>query len=106
MHTYMSMYVCKHVHTCIHTYVRTFLHSQLTIFVGDINDNVPICPDDIPTIYILNDTQPNTIIGSIIVSDADTGVNAKITYELYDSVNKETSFFDINATTGEIYTIA
>ena len=103
MHTYISMYVCKYVHTYIHTYVR---HSQLTIFVGDINDNVPICLDDISTIHILNDTLPGTFIASIIVSDADTGLNAKITYELYDSVNKETSFFDIDATTGKIYTIA
>ena len=57
--------------------------------IGDINDNAPECPTT-PTVYVLSDTPPQTVVGSFLVSDKDAGINAKISYTL------ETNYFDIS----------
>ena len=62
-----------------------------------------MCPD-ISTVHILNDTRPNTIIATFIATDADIGENAELTYELRDGVSRETLFFGVNSSSGEIYT--
>lgn len=78
---------------------------QLTVIVGDVNDNSPICPA-LPTIYALNSTQPSMVIFTVTATDADAGSNGKITYELQSTIYQETNFLAIDSMTGELSTLA
>ena len=78
---------------------------QLTINIGDINDNSPVCPSR-RDIHILNSTRPNTVITTYIVEDADIGVNGEVRYVLRNSpFGREVNVFTIHNSNGEISTI-
>jgi hypothetical protein len=72
----------------------------LTILIGDINDNPPVCPSSTTTIYVLNNITVNAIIGNFQATDEDVGENAEITYGLSNSGSS--AFFAINSTNGDI----
>ena len=73
------------------------------MIVGDVNDNPPICPV-LPTFYVLNDTQPNTVIATVTATDADKGANGTVTYELQSSHLQEANFMSVKNETGEVFT--
>ena len=73
------------------------------VIVGDINDNPPICPL-LSTVYVLNDTQPNTIIATVTATDADLGANGTVTYELQSNIFQEANFLAVKNETGEVFT--
>ncbi len=74
--------------------------------VTDINDNEPVCPEP-PLFQVESQVTIEYVIGQLVVTDLDTGENAKITYsELRgDDVTNEATFLAVNRSTGEIYTI-
>ena len=78
---------------------------QLTIRVGDINDNSPVCPSR-SVLHIVNNTEARTIVTRYIVEDADIGENGRVTYILRNSpFGREMNLFRIDPNTGDIFTI-
>ena len=59
--------------------------ADLIIYIRDINDNAPVCGVFVTAV----DIEPELELGSMIInlncSDADTGLNANISYSLEDS---------------------
>jgi len=77
--------------------------SSFTVYILDVNDNMPQITSAGP--FTFNEEIPiNSSIGRIIANDADSGVNAQLTYILSQPTNRE--FFFINSTSGEILTVA
>ncbi len=66
--------------------------------VTDVNDNEPVCPEP-PLFQVESQVAIGYVIGQLVVSDLDTGENAKITYsELRgDEVTNEATFFFIRS---------
>ena len=71
----------------------------------DVNDNMPVCPDS-PLFQVEEQVPIGHIIGTLEVTDRDTGENARNTFdELIGDQNNEENFLNVNETTGEIFTI-
>ena len=75
----------------------------VTISVFDVNDNRPVCPDQVIELSLNQTTFPaNTSIETIACSDADSGINSLLTYS-FDSVpSNRFGIHTINDSVGEI----
>ena len=80
----------------------TVVH-ELLVNIIDVNDNTPVITSAGPFMFS-EEISLNTSIGNITANDADSGVNAQLTYALLQPENLE--FFSINSITGEIFTAA
>ncbi|KAK3101524.1 hypothetical protein FSP39_004214, partial [Pinctada imbricata] len=65
--------------------------STLSITVDDANDAVPTFASNFYDLSVSEDLAPNSVIQTIIASDADTGTNAAVTYSI-TSGNGESKF--------------
>ena len=72
--------------------------TNITIIVGDINDNAPMFLQDLFNIIVPENTTNGTVIFMASAIDRDEGSNAVVTY----SFASLSSIFNINSTTGEI----
>ena len=75
--------------------------SMLSITVVDENDNTPQFVSG-NMIEFNEDLPANTVIGRVTAEDADSGVNAELSYSFVQA--RASMFFTINSTTGEIST--
>ncbi|KAK1804095.1 hypothetical protein P4O66_020138, partial [Electrophorus voltai] len=57
-----------------------FCQADVLITVEDINDNAPIFTSDMYHVNVLENTQPGACLARLQASDADTGLNSKISY--------------------------
>lgn len=73
----------------------------LTVTVLDENDNNPVFSQEFYSQHIRESVLPNTSIMRVSATDADTGVNAAVTYSIS---NEAEGLFKINNQTGEITT--
>nr|XP_012234819.1 PREDICTED: cadherin-related tumor suppressor [Linepithema humile] len=78
--------------------------AYLVIYVNDINDHEPVFQQSEYS-AVLSELAPiGSFVSSISATDADSGLNAKITYEI--SSGNEQCWFYINNNTGLITTVA
>lgn len=65
----------------------------------DVNDNAPEFSADPYTITVFENTEPGTLLTRVQATDADAGLNRKISYSLIDSADGQ---FSINEVSGII----
>ena len=73
----------------------TYVH----VVVGDSNDNSPVFDRDVYRGVVSEVAARGTFVLSVSATDADTGVNAEVTYSTIDPR------FTVNASTGDVYII-
>ncbi|XP_076447004.1 protocadherin gamma-A4-like [Babylonia areolata] len=79
----------------------------VNINVTDINDNAPVFSKQTYTLSVVENAPNGTIIGRVVATDMDTGLNARITYSFSSSSarSKLQELFSIHPDTGEIQII-
>ncbi|CEF66663.1 Epidermal growth factor-like domain and Laminin G domain and EGF-like calcium-binding domain and Cadherin domain and Concanavalin A-like lectin/glucanases superfamily domain and Concanavalin A-like lectin/glucanase, subgroup domain and Cadherin-like domain-containing protein [Strongyloides ratti] len=76
--------------------------TNLTLVIGDVNDNEPQCLSSEPyTVTIPEDLPNNSLITCLIGTDKDEGKNKELTYSLVEEEDKKNFFLD--STTGCIF---
>ena len=73
----------------------------LTVNVADDNDNAPVV-SDLGPINLTENVSPGTVVGVISATDADSGTNADLIYEIV--AGNEAQKFAINQAMGVIFT--
>lgn len=74
---------------------------SLTVNILDDNDNAPVIMD-LPLVNLTENVSPGTIVGTIVATDADSGTNAEIIYEIV--AGNEAGDFAINRLSGIVFT--
>uniref|UniRef100_A0A3B1J4L7 Protocadherin 1 gamma 9 n=1 Tax=Astyanax mexicanus TaxID=7994 RepID=A0A3B1J4L7_ASTMX len=86
------------------------LSSKKTIPVQifDVNDNPPVFSDRSYKMYVRENNNPGSIIGSVSAVDLDVGENAKISYSILGSKSQDiplSSYVYINSENGSIFSM-
>ncbi|XP_009683058.2 protocadherin beta-15-like [Struthio camelus] len=81
------------------------LSSQESILVkiSDVNDNPPEFTQAVYTMSVKENNSPMLRIGSVNVTDADAGKNARVSYALVREQGKEKPEVSVNSENGELY---
>ena len=74
---------------------------NLTISINDINDNRPIIRTTNEQVNIRENTPIGTLIFTIVATDADSGINSQLRYQLTQII-PPSSLFSIDGISGEI----
>ena len=69
---------------------------NITVNLGDINDNCPIFANDL--VIEFNEGEVDGVQGRVAASDADTGPNAEVVYQLLN----HTELFTVNSSSGDV----
>ncbi|XP_076020931.1 protocadherin gamma-A2-like [Genypterus blacodes] len=75
---------------------------QILITVLDVNDNAPVFTQPVYKATVTENSPRGTIVTTVTASDADHGVNSKLTYSITDSLYNVRKLFQINAEKGEV----
>ena len=59
-----------------------FIQRSLLILVEDINDNVPVFLYHPPSVKVREDAEPGTVIGTLLATDADSGIFGRVVYSI------------------------
>ncbi|KAL2077308.1 hypothetical protein ACEWY4_026812 [Coilia grayii] len=78
---------------------------QIYISVLDANDNAPICSQRIYKSSVLENAPKGTDLTTVQASDADEGLNGKVTYTLSKPAAEVNGLFAIDDTTGVVMLI-
>uniref|UniRef100_A0A8C5K818 FAT atypical cadherin 1 n=1 Tax=Jaculus jaculus TaxID=51337 RepID=A0A8C5K818_JACJA len=73
--------------------------ATVVLTLEDVNDNAPEFTADPYTITVFENTEPGTLLARVQATDADAGLNRKISYSLVDSADRQ---FSINEFSGII----
>lgn len=73
---------------------------DLVIYVNDINDHAPQFLNKSVSLFISETTQVGSFIASMLATDLDTGINAKLTYRI--ETGNDQGWFNIDPDTGLI----
>uniref|UniRef100_A0A8D1C6X1 Protocadherin Fat 1 n=1 Tax=Sus scrofa TaxID=9823 RepID=A0A8D1C6X1_PIG len=76
-----------------------FCQANIVLTLEDVNDNAPEFSADPYTITVFENTEPGTLLTRVQATDADAGLNRKISYSLIDSADGQ---FSINEVSGII----
>ncbi|KAM4836847.1 protocadherin Fat 1 isoform 5-T5 [Thomomys bottae] len=76
-----------------------FCQANIVLILEDVNDNAPEFTADPYTITVFENTEPGTPLTRVQATDADAGLNRKISYSLIDSADGQ---FSINELSGII----
>uniref|UniRef100_A0A8D1JYI0 FAT atypical cadherin 1 n=1 Tax=Sus scrofa TaxID=9823 RepID=A0A8D1JYI0_PIG len=76
-----------------------FCQANIVPTLEDVNDNAPEFSADPYTITVFENTEPGTLLTRVQATDADAGLNRKISYSLIDSADGQ---FSINEVSGII----
>lgn len=82
--------------------------SQYTIRLTDENDNAPHFSKAVYEVSVVENNAPGTFITTVEATDADLGLNGKITYRLVDSVimgSPVNTYVSLNSVSGSIYAL-
>ncbi|XP_076686160.1 cadherin 87A isoform X2 [Andrena cerasifolii] len=71
----------------------------VNITIRDVNNNVPIFPQDLYTASIPEISPIGTVVEEVTATDADTGINAELIYRIQKGAFDD---FTINETTGAV----
>ncbi|XP_070692435.1 protocadherin gamma-A11-like isoform X5 [Pempheris klunzingeri] len=75
---------------------------QILITVLDVNDNAPVFTQPIYKGTIPEDAAKGTIVTTVSASDADHGLNGKITYSITNTLDDVRHMFEVNEDNGEV----
>ncbi|XP_042339427.1 protocadherin beta-16-like, partial [Plectropomus leopardus] len=75
---------------------------QILITVLDANDNAPVFTQPIYKGTVAENAAKGTIVTTVSASDADHGLNGKITYSITNTLDDVRQFFEINEDNGEV----
>ena len=80
-------------------------HGNLTVnvTVTDANDNRPLFNQSEYSVQVREDAQMGETVVTVYAEDADSGVNADVTYELRQLQSSEVRDFDIDERTGRVF---
>ncbi|XP_075412906.1 protocadherin Fat 1 isoform X2 [Tenrec ecaudatus] len=76
-----------------------FCQASVVVTLEDVNDNAPEFSADPYTITVFENTEPGTLLTRVQATDADAGLNRKISYSLINSADGQ---FSINELSGII----
>lgn len=74
----------------------------VTVIIEDVNDNNPVFPLAAYTFSVSESSRVGTTVGTLIATDADSGVNASLTYSIDTFLHGLSSHFIINSAVGTI----
>ncbi|KAM9357308.1 protocadherin alpha-2-like [Symphorus nematophorus] len=80
----------------------------ITVHVSDVNDNAPKFMEPVINVYVKENSQKGSVINAIQAFDPDLDSNAKLTYKLLDSSQKNipiSSMVNINSETGDVVSL-
>ncbi|XP_070819457.1 protocadherin beta-16-like [Chaetodon trifascialis] len=75
---------------------------QILITVLDVNDNAPVFTQPIYKGTVAENAAKGTIVTTVSASDADHGLNGKITYSITNTLDDVRHMFEINEDSGEV----
>nr|XP_033489335.1 protocadherin beta-16-like [Epinephelus lanceolatus] len=75
---------------------------QILITVLDVNDNAPVFTQQIYKGTVAENAAKGTIVTTVSASDADHGLNGKITYSITNTLDDIRHMFEINEDSGEV----
>ncbi|XP_078117478.1 protocadherin beta-16-like [Sander vitreus] len=75
---------------------------QILITVLDVNDNAPVFTQPIYKGTVAENAAKGTIVTTVSASDADHGLNGKITYSITNTLDDVRHMFDVNDDSGEV----
>ncbi|XP_032383669.1 protocadherin beta-16, partial [Etheostoma spectabile] len=75
---------------------------QIIITVLDVNDNAPVFTQPIYKGTVAENAAKGTIVTTVSASDADNGLNGKITYSITNTLDDVRHMFDVNEDSGEV----
>ncbi|XP_053692497.1 protein dachsous [Sabethes cyaneus] len=76
------------------------------IEIADVNDNPPKWQNDPINVYISEDSTVGSIVFNFTATDADSGTNAELKYNLSKSTTSQKEFFSIDSLTGSLTLLA
>lgn len=82
--------------------------TQYTIRLTDENDNAPHFTKSVYEVSVVENNAPGAFITTVEATDADLGLNGKITYRLVDSVimgSPVNTYVSLNSVSGSIYAL-
>lgn len=82
----------------------TFAEARVEVEVEDVNDNAPVFQKHTYEARVLEGLPAGTSVAQITATDADSGANKEITYELLSTGKNETEFFEIDLQSGTLLT--
>lgn len=78
---------------------RLSTNATVTVLVGDVNDNAPQFVETLVTVNVTEGHPVAAVVATFQATDADTGSNAVVTFELANSTDLP---FSMNQMTGEV----
>ncbi|XP_076020930.1 protocadherin gamma-A2-like [Genypterus blacodes] len=75
---------------------------QILITVLDANDNAPVFTQPVYKATVTENSPRGTIVTTVTASDADHGVNSKLTYSITNTLDNVRNLFDINQVDGQV----
>ncbi|XP_073343376.1 protocadherin beta-16-like [Pagrus major] len=75
---------------------------QILITVLDVNDNAPVFTQPIYKGTVAENAAKGTIVTTVSASDADQGLNGKITYAITNTFDDVRQMFEVNEENGEV----
>ncbi|KAM4732161.1 protocadherin gamma-A1-like isoform 29-T29 [Anableps anableps] len=75
---------------------------QIIITVLDANDNAPVFTHSIYKATVTENSAKGTVVTVVSASDADQGLNSKITYSITNTMDEVRQMFDVNEGNGEV----
>ncbi|XP_034740300.1 protocadherin gamma-A11-like, partial [Etheostoma cragini] len=75
---------------------------QIIITVLDVNDNAPVFTQPIYKGTVAENAAKGTIVTTVSASDADNGLNGKITFSITNTLDDVRHMFDVNEDSGEV----
>ncbi|XP_026212876.1 protocadherin alpha-2-like isoform X4 [Anabas testudineus] len=80
----------------------------VTVHVSDVNDNAPLFKEPVINVYLKENSPTGSVIYTITAFDPDLDTNAKLTYTLLESSQRNipiSSVVNINSETGDIVSL-
>ncbi|KAM4555055.1 uncharacterized protein PAE49_014239 [Odontesthes bonariensis] len=74
----------------------------IVITVLDVNDNAPVFTQQTYKSTVTENSPTGTVVATVTASDADQGMNGKITYSITNAVDEDREIFQINKENGEV----
>ncbi|XP_074147953.1 protocadherin Fat 2 [Sminthopsis crassicaudata] len=96
----------KHIFTvrATDTALGSFSEATVEVQVEDINDNPPVFTQLVYTALVSEGLPAQTPVIKLLASDQDSGRNKDVSYSIVEDESEDSSFFQIDKSTGEMST--
>ncbi|KAJ8266248.1 hypothetical protein GJAV_G00128230 [Gymnothorax javanicus] len=82
--------------------------SVITVHVSDVNDNAPLFPERLMSVYLKENSPVGASICTVSAIDPDEKENARVSYSMLENSSKPRSasaLVNVNSASGEIYSL-